>query len=138
MSDHQNLPATDQAEAADATEVPSGSIVPKSPEGAARQRAGRSRGGKTAKRAVALIGLGLPSDQLPALDLSTSDNRLRLLEATAKAVALGSTSALAATTLVSIVREARAERLDALERLVQQQAERLAELEDGRVVDARR
>jgi hypothetical protein len=124
-------PLTGQPAPEHAADVPAAKPGPTPTQRIARLAG--SKGGRNA-RAVALLGLGLPADQMPALDLRTSDARLRVLEAVAQAVALGKTSGLVATTLVSIVREARADANDELSRLVQAQAARLAELESGAVV----
>jgi hypothetical protein len=72
----------------------------------AQARAGGSKGGRRSRQNVLLIGIeGLP----PALELRTAEQRFSVLEALAGAVARGKTSALAATTLVQIIKEARAE-----------------------------
>jgi hypothetical protein len=127
----QKAPATRVAGVEEALAPPAGKS-----DTAARRRAGNSNGGK-AKRAVALIGLGLPPERMPILDLRTHEARLSLLEAIAQAVALGKTSGLVAQTLVTVVREARAESNAELERLVQAQAQRIHELEAGTVVSVR-
>jgi hypothetical protein len=69
------------------------------------RRAG-SKSGKAGKRHVALMPLGV---DLCSPSLKTHEDRLRVLESVAHAVATGKCSGLTATTLVSIVREARAE-----------------------------
>jgi hypothetical protein len=133
MSD-QNQPDIGQRDAGPEGAPPSVGIVPKSPEAVARQRAGRRRGGQN-PRAAALIGLGGP---LPVVSMRTHDERMSVLEAVAAAVAAGRTSGLTAQVLLAAVREARSEANDALEKLVQAQAARLAEIEAGAVVTVRR
>jgi hypothetical protein len=98
----------------------------------------RRRGGQKAgklPRHVNLVGLGIP---LPTLSLKASDDRLAVLQATLEAVATGKTSGLAAQTVIAIIKEARAESQNELEKTAQLLAERVAELESGRVVDVRR
>jgi hypothetical protein len=86
----------------------------------------RQRGGKAAKQQLILTGLGV--DAPPALDLTSSENRLALLRAVVEAVVAGKCSGLTAQVLLSAVREARAERQDELERLTQLQAQEIARL----------
>jgi hypothetical protein len=102
----------------------------------AKRRAG-SKGGK-APRAVALIGLGLPAEQTPAINLRDADAQIALLEAVALAVATGRTSGMVASSLVAIVKAAN-------QVLMSDQAEEIAELTrriealaDSRVVNVRR
>jgi hypothetical protein len=100
----------------------------------AKRAAGR-KGGSNG-RAVALIGIGGP---LPTVELKTHQDRMAVLEAVLVAVAQGKTSGLTAQTLLAAVREARAESNAELELLVQQQARKIAELENGsRVIDVSR
>ena len=94
-----------------------------------------SKGGKRNRNQVPLVGLGAP---LPVVSLKTHADRLAVVEAVVAAVAEGRTSGLTAQTILAAIREARAEANHELETLVQQQARRLAELEEGRVVTVRR
>jgi hypothetical protein len=130
----QNPTPTGQGAAETAPTAPAVNITPKTPEGAARQRAGRRRGGSNG-RAVALIGLG---QELPTVSLRTHEDRMSVIEAVVSAVAGGKTSGLVAQTLLAAVREARTDSTAELERLVQLQAQRIQELEAGGVVTVRR
>ena len=119
-----DLPQTHEQGSASAPLAAAVSIAPTSPAGAARQRKGRRKGGSNG-RAVALIGLGAP---LPTVELRTTAQRMAVLEATLQAAAEGRTSGLLAQVLISVVREARAEAQDHLERLAQAQAQEIERL----------
>jgi hypothetical protein len=73
---------------------------------------------------------------IEGLDLRSTDGRMAVLEAVAQAVATGRTSALAASTLVGIIKEARVEGESAWERLARKQAAAIEALRSGREVDA--
>jgi hypothetical protein len=126
----QNIPETRRDAAEQAPSPPTGKVMPTP----AQRRRGGSKGGKTARH-VALLGLGAP---LPTLSLKSSDDRMSVLQAVLEAAAEGRTSGLMAQVIISLVREARAEAQNELEKTAQLLAERVAELESGRVVDVRR
>jgi hypothetical protein len=95
----------------------------------AKRRAG-SAGGKRA-RAVALIGIeGAPA----TIDLRSSDARMAVIEAVLSAVVRGKTSALAATTALAAIKEARSEANDQWERVAHKQAQIIEELRGGRTI----
>ena len=85
------------------------------------------KGGKRNRHQTLLIGIGGLVD-LQKIDLRTSESRMAVLEALALAVAKGTTSALAASTLVNIVKESRTEAETEWEKI----ARRLANQVDAR------
>ena len=132
MTDHQNDQPTRQTEPERVPSVPSGKST-----AAGRRRAGNSLGGK-AKRAVAVIGLGLPADQMPDVDLSTAASQVAILEGVVRALALGLTSGLVASGIVSAVRAAAEITRSDQSALLQAQYDEIERLRAGGVVDVRR
>jgi hypothetical protein len=110
-----------------ASEVAPGAGKPKPTPADRIARLAGSKGGKV-PRAVALIGVnGVPA----TLDLRSSDNRMAVIEAVLGAVVRGQTSALAATTALSAIKEARSEANDQWERLAHAQAKAIESLRNG-------
>ena len=62
--------------------------------------------GGSSKRQVAVMGLGLAPEEMPEIDLRSSDSQLAILEAVVRALALGKTSGLVATSIVQAVKAA--------------------------------
>jgi hypothetical protein len=85
-----------------------------------KRRAG-SKGGH-APRAVAVIGLNLPAEQTPTIDLKTAAAQIAVLEAVALALVRGKTSGLVAQSLIAAVKAANTI-------LVTDQGQQLAEIE---------
>jgi hypothetical protein len=90
--------------------------------------AGRSKGGRRVRLNRLLADMGLA---VKSLDLSSSTARLKLLEAIAESVAKGRCSSTAATTLLAVIKEARAESDRELEKVAQAQAAEIDRLRNA-------
>ena len=98
-------------------------------DGKVRQQKGGQKGGSMGKRMVLLMPMDLGIAD--GLDLRSTDGRMSVLEAVAVAVAKGRTSALAATTLAGIVKQAREEAEAGWEKLATKQAEVIESMRRG-------
>jgi hypothetical protein len=120
-----SAPQTGKSDAASSPAPAAGKVMPTTEQ----RRRGGQKGGKTARH-VALIGL---PDALPTLSLRTSADRMAVLEAVLAAVARGKTSGMVAQTIISVVREARADATAELEAVAQAQAREIERLRSSRL-----
>jgi hypothetical protein len=132
------LTQSQKAQTTHLSDVEPAPVPPDEKSTAARRRRTGNRSGGLHQRMAAVIGLGLSEHELPSVDLKTAESQVAILEAVVRALALGKTSGLVASGIVSAVKAAaEITRHDQLE-LLQEQARLIESLQSGRVVDVHR